>query len=87
MKVVCAWCERDGKPGYLGDREPLESSVTTHGICPTHSEQVLEDLPARSYPDVEVVVVVRPNNPGARGHFVRRLLKGSLSAMSFRTTA
>ena len=56
MKIVCAWCERDGDPGYLGDREPLESSATTHGICPSHTEQVLEDLPAQSYPKVEMVI-------------------------------
>lgn len=71
MKIVCAWCERDGKAGYLGDREPLESFATTHGICPAHREQVLEDLPARSYPEVEMVV---------GKHLVRRLLKAALSA-------
>jgi len=38
MLVFCAWCQRDGKPGYLGEREPprLERSASnspaTHPI-------------------------------------------------------
>jgi len=81
MKIVCAWCERDGKLGYLGDREPFESSTTTHGICPTHKNQVLEDLPPRSYPDMEIVVAVSPNRLDPRKHLVRRLVKATLSAL------
>jgi len=66
MKVVCAWCERDGKPGYLGDRQSPENSATTHGICPSHAQQVLEDFTARSYPS---------------RHLVRRFLRAALSAL------
>jgi len=42
VKVVCAWCERDGQPGDLGECEPSENPATTHGICSSHREQVLE---------------------------------------------
>lgn len=63
MKVVCAWCEREGQPSYLGDREPSENLATTHGICLSHKEQSLEGLPSQSFSDVEMLIVVRPDDP------------------------
>jgi hypothetical protein len=62
MKVVCAWCLQEGKPGDLGEREPLEDPTVTHSICARHVDQLLEDLPSRSFPDVAVLIVVRPND-------------------------
>ena len=41
MKVVCAWCEKEGKDGFLGYKEG--GSGVTHGICKAHSEQVLRE--------------------------------------------
>ena len=67
MKVVCAWCEQDGKPGYLGEREPSEDPATTHGICSGHRKQVLEGLASPSFPDAETLIVVRPNNTDKPG--------------------
>ena len=61
MQVLCAWCHRDGKPAYLGEREPLENSTPTHGICASHKEQVLESLPSQSFPDAELLIVVCRN--------------------------
>jgi hypothetical protein len=62
MKVVCAWCFQEGKPGDLGEREPLEDPTVTHSICARHVDQLLEDLPSRSFPDVATLIVVRPND-------------------------
>jgi len=62
MKIVCAWCRRDGKPGYLGEREPLDNPELTHGICAHHTAELLEFLPSRSFPDAEMLVVVHRNN-------------------------
>lgn len=62
MQILCAWCCRDGQPGYLGEREPLEDSEPTHGICARHTRQLLECLPSRSFPDAEMLIVVRRNN-------------------------
>lgn len=33
MKIVCAWCNAD-----LGDKEPLEDTKVSHGICLTCME-------------------------------------------------
>ena len=58
MLVFCAWCQRDGKPGYLGEREPLGNPAPTHGVCAIHKEHLLESFPSRSLPDAELLIVV-----------------------------
>jgi hypothetical protein len=71
MKVVCAWCEREGQPSYLGEREPSENLATTHGICLSHKEQSLEGLPSQSFPDVGMLIVVRPDDTNLYESLVR----------------
>jgi hypothetical protein len=36
MRIICAWCEHEGKPAELGVRAPLEDPTPTHGMCPAH---------------------------------------------------
>jgi len=62
MQVFCAWCCRDGRVGYLGEREPLENPEPTHGVCEHHKAQLLESLPSRSFPDARLLIVVRRND-------------------------
>ena len=76
MKILCAWCCREGQPGYLGELEPLENPQATHGICAQHKIQLLESLPSRSFPDAELLIVVRRNNPA-----LYERLKQSFAAM------
>lgn len=46
MRVLCAWCLKEGKPeaeALIGDREPLgEDGPPSHGICPHHRREVEE---------------------------------------------
>jgi hypothetical protein len=63
MKLLCTWCRMEGKPGYLGEREPLEDEMPTHGICPDHQQQVLSRLPSKSFPDVVLLLVIRRDDP------------------------
>ena len=74
MKVVCASCEREGKPGYLGERQPYDNPAMTHGLCPRHLEQALEALPSRSFPDAEMLIVVRPNDTALYEYLQRRFV-------------
>ncbi len=62
MKVVCAWCERDGVPSFMGEREPLDDPSITHGICPRHLTQLLGTMPSGSFPGVALLVVVQPTD-------------------------
>jgi hypothetical protein len=64
MVILCAWCRRDGESGYLGEREPLDNPGPTHGVCTPHKIQLLESLPSRSFPDAELVIIVRRENIG-----------------------
>ena len=72
MKVVCAWCEREGKRAYLGECEPYDNPATTHGICSRHKEQSLEALPSQSFPEAEMLIVVRPNDTDLYEYLLQR---------------
>jgi hypothetical protein len=42
MRVLCAWCLKDGVPeseALLGEKEP-KGGIDSHGICPTHRKHV-----------------------------------------------
>lgn len=44
MRVVCAWCEREGRPAFLREQAPLEDAATTHGICDRHDAELRASL-------------------------------------------
>src|SRR5258705_10486670 len=71
MKAICAWCECEGRPGDLGEREPFYNPATTHCICADHQKRLLELLPSKSFPDAEVLIVVRPNDTALHDHLQR----------------
>ena len=43
MTVVCAWCQRLGRAAVLGEKEPLDQAVISHGICDEHVRVVLAE--------------------------------------------
>ena len=73
MRILCAWCCREGQPGYLGEREPFDNPEPTHGICERHRAEVLESLPSQSFPDAELLIVVRRGNPALYEDLVQML--------------
>ena len=42
MKVICAWCEREGKEGVMGEKEGPD--LTTHSVCDEHQKKLLADV-------------------------------------------
>jgi len=60
MKLICAWCRAEGRPGLLGEKPPLDDPAETHGICPRHRAELIESLPSASFPGVDLLIVVRP---------------------------
>src|SRR2546422_4571405 len=42
FRSVCAWCERRGGAGDLGERAPFDNPGITHGLCLRHAAQLLE---------------------------------------------
>ena len=73
MRVVCAWCYREGQPGNLGEREPLDNPEPTHGICDRHRAELLDSLPSQSFPEAELLIIVRRGNAALYEHLLRML--------------
>lgn len=71
MQVICSWCRREGHPGFLGRREPLEDDTETHGICDRHQQAVLATLPSPSCPSLERLYIVPPRDRALYEHMVR----------------
>jgi hypothetical protein len=71
MKAICAWCESEGRPSDLGEREPFYNPAATHCICAHHRKRLLELLPSKSFPDAEVLIVVRPNDTALHDYLQR----------------
>jgi hypothetical protein len=36
MRVICAWCQEEGKPGFVREKEPFDDPEETHGVCAEH---------------------------------------------------
>lgn len=53
MRVICAWCFKEGKPGIIGERGTRADMRETHGICPHHLERLTKSH--SSSPEKEAV--------------------------------
>ncbi len=73
MRILCAWCEQNGEPAELGEREPLADTTKTHGICRRHWRELIGTLPSRSFPGVELLLVV----PATESRLYRRLRRAT----------
>lgn len=62
MRIVCSWCRREGKAGIVGEKPPLDDPAETHGVCWTHLLMLAESLPSRSFPGVQMLIVVAPDD-------------------------
>ena len=40
MKVICSWCQSEGRPGLVREKAPLADLRETHGICSDHLQQM-----------------------------------------------
>ncbi len=61
MRVVCAWCQAEGRPGALGEKPPLDEPGETHGICWQHRIRLLAGNPLLE--DSRFLVVVARSRP------------------------
>jgi hypothetical protein len=74
LRAVCAWCQREGGPAFLGEREPLDDDSETHGVCRRHLQSILAALPSQSFPDVTYLFVIKPGEGGLYDHLERSFL-------------
>ena len=74
LRAFCAWCQREGGPAFLGEREPLDDESETHGVCRRHLQNILAALPSHSFPDVTYLFVIRPAETALYDHLERAFL-------------
>jgi hypothetical protein len=58
LKPICAWCEPGRRDEIVNERRVALDDPPTHGICPRHEQEILALVPSRSFPGVELLVVV-----------------------------
>jgi hypothetical protein len=73
MKIVCAWCQQEGRSGVLGEREPFDDPAETHGVCAVHAERLVEQLPSASFPGIRMLIVVGRTETSLFDHLTRSL--------------
>lgn len=73
MRVICAWCQQEGRRGLLRIREPLDDPTETHGICDRHQQAVFEGFPSGSFPSTRWLFIV-PSGDAARYEHLVKLL-------------
>jgi hypothetical protein len=44
MKVICAWCENEGKETLIGEISLYDVDLTSHGICISHEQVLLRQI-------------------------------------------
>ena len=62
MKILCAWCLKEGTPALMGEGPPLEDPTETHGICPEHRRQVENELELLRHTSGERLEALRKQN-------------------------
>lgn len=68
MRVVCAWCQHEGRPYLLRVGEPLDDTGETHGICDRHQQAILEMFPSTSFPLTRWLFIVSAEHSGSYEH-------------------
>jgi hypothetical protein len=74
MRVICAWCQKEGRSGLLRVREPLDDPAETHGICERHQQEVFEGFPSISFPSTRWLFIV-PASDTARFKHLEQLMR------------
>ncbi len=44
MKVLCAWCEQEGKQVQIRENESSTCTMATHGICREHESTLRKQV-------------------------------------------
>lgn len=73
MRVICAWCQQEGRSGLLRVREPLDDDSETHGICERHQQAMFEAFPSTSFPSTRWLFIVPPGEVAGYEHLVQLL--------------
>jgi len=59
VRAICAWCQAEGAPADLGEREPLDDPSETHGLCERHLTAILDSQRSQSFPGIQLLIVIK----------------------------
>jgi len=74
MKIICASCRVEGRPGNMGEKPPFDDPSETHGYCARHIALLLATLPSHAFPDVDLLIVVRRRDHSLFDYLQSRLV-------------
>jgi len=74
VRAICAWCQAEGSPADLGEREPLEDPVETHGLCQRHLTQLLGAARSRPSAGPRLLIVVKRSDQGLSEYLTRAMV-------------
>jgi hypothetical protein len=46
MRVVCVYCQQEGRPGEIAEHAPLDDPAVSHGIGAEHLRRLLAEIAA-----------------------------------------
>jgi len=73
MRALCSWCQAEGVPAYLGEREPVDNPGDTFGVCSRHMVEVLTAPRPRPSMNVQLLIVVALGDRSLYDYLSRRL--------------
>jgi hypothetical protein len=44
VKIICAWCDAEGRPSLIGEKELLDDPDETTSVCKWHKARLNQDL-------------------------------------------
>jgi hypothetical protein len=73
VRGICSWCQAEGSPADLGEREPLDDPAETHGVCQRHLTQFLGSARSRPSAGLQLLIVVKNEEPGLYDYLNRAM--------------
>jgi hypothetical protein len=74
VRAICAWCRAEGSSADLGEREPLEDPVETHGLCQRHLTQLLGAARSRPSAGLRLLIVVKRSDQSLHEYLTRAMV-------------
>jgi hypothetical protein len=73
VRGICSWCQAEGSPADLGEREPLDDPAETHGLCQRHLTQCLSSARSRPSAGLRLLIVVKSEERGLYDYLTRAM--------------
>jgi len=73
VRGICSWCQAEGSPADLGEREPLDDPAETHGLCQRHLSQFLGASRSRPSAGLRLLIVVKSEERSLYDYLTRAM--------------